>query len=74
MHWRNPNKPEKLRDPRPYPKYRRSDTGNAPLDGYTVVSRRPRVASVLDPVDPDRADAIERAFGVGTDEADDIGY
>lgn len=74
MHWKNPNKPETLEDPRPEPRYLDSNTGDAARDGYTVVARRPRVRSVQEPVSPERADAIEQAFGVGRHRETDNGF
>jgi len=70
MDWRNPNRPEHLEDPRPEPKYFKSNTGDAAADGYTVVKRRPRVRHAMEAVDPERADRIEDAFGIGGADAD----
>jgi hypothetical protein len=66
--WRNPSKPERLRDPRPEPRYLKSDSGDAAKDGYSVIARRPRVRQHTEPVEVDRAEAIERAYGIGDDE------
>jgi hypothetical protein len=71
MHWRNPNKPTHLKDPRPEPRDHETNTGNAGRDGYTVVARRPRVRGMTEPVDVERADRIENAFGTMPD---DMGY
>lgn len=74
MNWRNPSKPEHVEDPRPEPRYLDSNSGDAAKDGYSVFKRRPRVASVTEPVDPERAERIERAFGVGGRDETENGF
>lgn len=72
MNYRNPNKPVRVRNPRPEPREHTSNTGDAARDGYTVTARRPRVAHHTEPMDPDRADRIEDIFGESP--GDDLGY
>lgn len=75
MHWRNPNKPECIKDPRPEEaRDYDSNTGDAKRDGYTVVARRPCrpcVKGMTEPVEPAIADRIERSFRTLPD---DMGY
>ena len=71
MNWRDPNKPEHVKDPRPEARDHDSNTGDAKQDGYTVVQRRPRVKGMTEPVEPARADRIEQSFGTLPD---DMGY
>lgn len=67
MHWRNPNRPERIEDPRPKKREYESNTGNEAVDGYTVCARRPRVPGMTDTVSPERADSIERVLGIQDD-------
>lgn len=74
---RDPNEPVHLkplnpRDPRDLGS---QGTGSIAHDGYDVVARRPRVRGMDDTVSPERADRIERIFGVGDDNnGNDLGY
>ena len=62
MRWDDPNRPERLKDPRPVERHLDGpDTGDAGRDGYTVEGRRPRIpnGSIL-PVE--RAERIDEVF------------
>ena len=68
MHWRNPNKPEHVADPRPKTREQSNDNADPRRDGYSVVQRRPRVKGTTEPVAVDRARRIEGAFGGFSDD------
>lgn len=62
MNYDDPNRPQRVAALRPQQRVMSNRTGNAAVDGYTLVARKPRGRFYDAPMDPEAADRMEGLF------------